>query len=471
MAKKTKEQQSVMTFADEAKRIENKYKDKIFDPIAKQAYRLEMQQLQARNEMAKAMYENTEKMRQSVQQANSKVLAKGVMSKGGMLPKYYLGNPLPKKLPTFDYPEMKIEFPRNGGLKYNLFNMPTPTPDSINPSNYSDTNPYVESNNFNPDIWGIGPNPYGNGKGSFMKGIKNPSNFSDTFNNNKISILDNRKNVPIGIQLDKNGNIQGNPNQKPGITMDKLESAMNNSFGTPKEQVKTSKDTNLNPLAAGLKSMQLLNSLKNAMTPALQETPILPDYSKSDEAFSKMGYNDTEAINQINRANNLQRSQIEDNTMSDAVRQARLAGNNVNLMNSIAGNMLSSQQIKNAILGQKGSYELNKAGATAQGLYQNRVDNLQNLAAKKLAGEQFIQNLSQVGSEVNKYQMYKDMLKNTKDLAILKTSEGFNYLKALSDTFGVDITALDEYKKYIENPSEENRAKLQEAIKIQLTKK
>lgn len=402
MAKKTKDE-SVITFAEEAKRIEKKYKDKITDPISKQAYILEMQKLKAKNDMARAMYENTEKMKRTVQEANSKTLNKGVMSKGGMLPKYYLGNLLGIEDPNL------------------LKGIDLSTYDNLGKDLTSNQNPPINVGMDWSSMPSVDESITYPGAKKFLTPRKDPNPFQ--------------------------------------MSMEKIPSL---------EKTNKPKDTNLNPIAAGLKSMQLLNSLKNAITPALNETPILPDYSRSDEAFGKMSTDNTEAINQITRSSNTQRGQINENTMSDAVRQARLAGSNINLMNAISGNMLSSQQIKNALLGQKGSYEMSKAGANAQSLYQNRIDNLQNQAAKKLAGEQFIQNLSQVGSEVNKYQMFKDMMKNQKDLAILKTSEGMNFINSLSDTFGIDLNALSEYKNYTNDPSETNRDKLMKAIQLKI---
>lgn len=420
MAKKSKQDSSVITFADEAKRIEKRYKDKIDDPISKQAYLLEMEKLKARNEMAKAMYENTEKMKMAVQNNNGKVLAKGVMAKGGMLPKYYLGNFLNLEgVPTKTFlTDSENNPPFSGG----------PTLDKQNPANVL------------PDLTKM---------------------FSNLNFKNEGPLLSKQNQLPDLTNMFDSLNSGAKQKVIDEITSSERVRKFQEDIDTGK---KSNTPFNFNNLAIGLKSAQLINSFKNAITPTVQETPILPDFSKSDDAFGRMSYDNTEAINQITRANNTQRSQIEDNTMSDSVRQARLAGNNINLMNSIGNTMLSSQQMKNALLAQKGSYETQKAGTIANSLYQNRIDNLQNQAAKKLAGEQFVQNLSQVGTEANKYQMFRDMLENQKEIQTLTNTQGFSFLNLLSPNFKLSPEYEKAMEEYTANKTPENMQKVKNAM-------
>lgn len=386
-----------ITFAEQAQKLDKKYKDRDSDTVLKDTYEMEMKNLKAKNDIVKIQYENTEKMKRVIQEGNNSIIAKGVMAKGGTLPKYYLGNSL-----TVDPLHINFEDPlriNNGG--------------------------------FAPEIPGY-------------NSMIQPKSPIDPLN-------------PIEILKPKE--ISSN-NPTPTISPAK-------SYGSFKEALNTeNKDFNYNNLAMGLKSGQLLNSFKNAITPALQEKPILPDYSTSDARTNSMSYDDTQAINQVVRNNNTQVGQINDNTISDATRQARLAGNNSNVNSQIGQIKLNTQQLKNNILAQQGQYESGKAGTIASSLYQNRVDNLQNQANKDLAKEQFVQNLSQIGGEANKYQYFKDALKNNKDIALLKGNEGFKYIESLSNTFGLD--GSKEYEAYVNNPSEENIKKLNEALKLKI---
>lgn len=490
MAKRKNENFNIVTFADEARALDKKYKDRDLDSIKKESFNYEMAKLRAKNEMMKTQYQNTEKMRQIVQQGNSNLRAKGVMADGGNLPKYYIGSYLapggfPDPIAAIDglnlvagsvgfnnlnvSPDILSKQPKL--FQQNNESLLTPT-EPINPFQGG---PTLDKQNKLPDltidlpnskvatylkndstfVGPVDPNPYNVNTGIINSKIKKPSSFANTFSGN-ISILDGRTNLPIGISLDENGNIKGDPTKQPGVTYQGISGTPTENTSNTNLKITPESKTpfNYNRVAMALKSGQLINSLKNAVTPALQETPIIPDFSQSDARINQMSYDPTNALNAVTRTNNAQIGQINESTMSDAVRQARLAGNAAAMNTQVANIEAQSNLLKNQILGQQGQYEGNKAATIASAFAQNRLNNLQNMAAKKMADQGFVEDLSKIGTEFNKYQYLQDAMKNQKDIQLLKNTEVFNYLNSLSSTFKVTPEAIEAANNLVMNPGD-----------------
>jgi len=448
MAKRKNENFNIVTFADEARALDKKYKDRDLDSIKKESFNYEMAKLRAKNEMMKTQYQNTEKMRQIVQQGNSNLRAKGVMADGGNLPKYYIGSYLapggfPDPIAAIDGLNLVA-----GSVGFNNLNV---SPDILSkqPKLFQQNNESLLTPTEPINPFQGGPTLDKQNKLSDLTtALPNSAKLANV-PNQPFGPLSSKENSPMDLTT-----AFSNLNDA-GIA-DRERQAYNlKKFSEDSITSPTSKTSfNYNRVAMALKSGQLINSLKNAVTPALQETPIIPDFSQSDARINQMSYDPTNALNAVTRANNAQIGQINESTMSDAVRQARLAGNAAAMNTQVANIEAQSNLLKNQILGQQGQYEGNKAATIASAFAQNRLNNLQNMAAKKMADQGFVEDLSKIGTEFNKYQYLQDAMKNQKDIQLLKNTEVFNYLNSLSSTFKVTPEAIEAANNLVMNPGD-----------------
>jgi hypothetical protein len=95
---------------------------------------------------------------------------------------------------------------------------------------------------------------------------------------------------------------------------------------------------------------------------------------------------------------------------------------------------------------QRGQYEGNKAMDTANRRYQNRIDNMQNLANRDFATSKMFSDLSQVGSSFNDYQYYKDMVANKQEIANAKINEGLMLIGSKYSNFGFKEDFIERLK-------------------------
>lgn len=205
-------------------------------------------------------------------------------------------------------------------------------------------------------------------------------------------------------------------------------------------------NNNLNPLALTLKGLALGKSAFEAMKSPEVEKPILPDYTKSDRYVKEANIDYTQA-----RQNALGVSNIESNLNRSASNNfSQFANRESARLSSLLdqyGNVDMQQANQQSQLNlNKGQYEQQKSVDTANRLYQNRIDNQQNKAVADFAKEKFFSELSQVGTEFNKYQETRNIIENIKQIANFKNSQTLAYLNSKYPNVKISSDVIQKFQ-------------------------
>jgi hypothetical protein len=246
-------------------------------------------------------------------------------------------------------------------------------------------------------------------------------------------------------------NLKSNPNQSfvnPAQTnpLDITASRNMPAFDEYSVQPKTGNNTNYNNVAIGLKGAALLKSTFDALSPAEKEDPILPNYSKSDDYFQKANIDYTQAKQDATGASNIGRNVNRSSSSGFAQFQGREANRSANLGDALSRISESQNNQQSQLNVNKAQYEQGKAVDTANRLSQNRINNQQNRATAKLAGEKLFSELSGIGTEFNKYQNHLDEIKNNKEIANYYIKEGTMLLNTQLDNFKLDPEFVTKLK-------------------------
>ena len=209
---------------------------------------------------------------------------------------------------------------------------------------------------------------------------------------------------------------------------------------------KTNSPFNFNSVAIGLKGAGLVKSLVDSLTPAEVEKPILPNYNKSDRYMQEANIDYTQArqdaIGASNVGANVNRSASGNFAAFSNREQSRVA----NLSDSISRIDQQENNARSSLNLTRGQYEQGKALDTANRLTQNRINNQQNQANADYADEKLFTELSQVGSEFNKYQNFKEQLANNKELQQYYTNEALAILNSKNSNFQLDPDFVNKLK-------------------------
>lgn len=208
----------------------------------------------------------------------------------------------------------------------------------------------------------------------------------------------------------------------------------------------TKEPFNYNTLAVGLKGLALGRSIYEGTRDYKNETLIKPDYVKADRQMYKSNFDYTQAkqaaLSAANMGSNVNRS-ASGNFNQYQNRQAQNFGNLADNMSNII------QQENNQNVGlnmNRGQYEANKAVDIANRTGQNRIDNLQNLANRDFATSKIFSDLSSVGTSLNEYQYYKDMVSNKQEIANAKINEGLMLIGSKYQNFGFSDDFVEKLK-------------------------
>lgn len=223
-------------------------------------------------------------------------------------------------------------------------------------------------------------------------------------------------------------------------------------------------DYNYNIPAMVLKGIGLGKSAVDALTPSEVERTILPDYTKSDKEMYSTNIDYTQAkqdaLAAANMASNVNRSA----SGSFEQFQGREANNFANLADNLGRTSMKEALDRNQQRVQRAGYEQNKSLDTANRNTQNRINNQMNQANADLADQKFFSELTDIGSQFNKYDSYKDMVTNKKELAQAAINEGIALMGTkyanfgFSDDFMEKITSgtasIDEMTQFIATTQE-----------------
>lgn len=218
-------------------------------------------------------------------------------------------------------------------------------------------------------------------------------------------------------------------------------------------------EADYNTIAMMLKGAGLAKSFVDMTTPAEVESVILPDYRKSDKQMYSTNIDYTQAKQDAIAASNLASNVNRSASGSFAQYQGRQANNYANLADSVGNISMKEALDRNQQYVQRAGYEQGKAVDTANRETQNRINNQQNQANADLAGEKFFSELTDIGTQFNKYQYYKDMVENKKEIANATINEGLALIGSKYTNFGFSddfitriksgTASIDEMVKFI----------------------
>lgn len=190
--------------------------------------------------------------------------------------------------------------------------------------------------------------------------------------------------------------------------------------------------------AVGLKAIALGKSIADAATPALKEDLILPDYNRSDRYMGEANVDYSQAKQNAIGASNISGNVNRSSTSNFANFQAREQARTVSLGDAIANIDMQQSNANSQLALTRANYEQGKAVDNANRRYQNRVDNLQNQATADFADQKLFSEISQIGTEFNKYENFRRQLKNNKELQRYYINEGLAMLNAKNPNVKLD---------------------------------
>ena len=241
----------------------------------------------------------------------------------------------------------------------------------------------------------------------------------------------------MGIAGDLVQNMQDNNN---ALEYDKSYTATGNIQEPKKPETK---DKNLMGLSVALKGLGLVNKGAQVAEGALEQKEITPDFSKGDQIYEELGTDFTPLLNEIAQSQNIVRENIRGAAGNFSQYLSNLTAANIRGAKDAALTKLQGQQYNDQIGAQKAQREDSKASIITGEKQRVEEANLGNKAAHRDILNSLMTDISTAGSEVNKYQIYKDTIKNNRELANMKAKEFFAAMKVKYPNFGFDDKTLD----------------------------
>lgn len=205
-------------------------------------------------------------------------------------------------------------------------------------------------------------------------------------------------------------------------------------------------DFNFNIPAMALKSVGLAKSAVDALTPPEVEQPILTDYNKSDQQMYATNIDYTQAKQDALAAANLAGNVNRSASGSFEQYQGRQANNYANLADNLGRTSMREALDRNQQYVQRAGYEQGKAVDKTNRLTQNRINNQMNAANADLADQKLFSEITDVGSQFNKYQNYREMVTNKKEIAQATINEGIALLGSKYTNFGFSDDFMERIK-------------------------
>lgn len=203
---------------------------------------------------------------------------------------------------------------------------------------------------------------------------------------------------------------------------------------------------NYNAVAMGLKAVALGKSVADALEKPLVEKPMFTDYNASDRQMYGTNVDYTQARQDAMAASNLAANVNRAASSGFNQYQGKMQSTYGNLADQLGQISMNENLQRNQQAMQRGQYETAKAIDVKNTMYQNRIDNLQNLANAKLADQKLFSELSQIGTEFNQYQGYREMLKNNKELSQATINQGLALIGSNYANFGFTKDFIDKIK-------------------------
>jgi len=191
----------------------------------------------------------------------------------------------------------------------------------------------------------------------------------------------------------------------------------------------------------------LVGSVVDALSPALQEPLMLPDYSKADQYMQSANIN-------------------YDQARQDSLGVSNIASNNIRSMSNNAGSYMSRQSSRLAQLQdtlgrigmsennaqsqldlQKGNYEAQKAQSNNQLRYNNQQSNYQNQANANLFDRTLSADLASIGTQFGEEARVQKAIQNNESLNKFNNAQILAALNSQYGNFQVSDDIIEQFKK------------------------
>lgn len=248
--------------------------------------------------------------------------------------------------------------------------------------------------------------------------------------------------------------VLDNPVSDRFITMDERSGMVTNPYKNDNAKVNTpytappdkKNPFNYNAVAMGLKAVALGKSVADALEKPVVEKPMFTDYNASDRQIYGTNVDYTQARQDAMAASNLAANVNRAASSGFNQYQGRMQSTYGNLADQLGQISMNENLQRNQQAMQRGQYETAKAIDVKNTMYQNRIDNMQNMANAKLADQKLFSELSQIGTEFNQYQGYKEMLQNNKELSQATINQGLALIGSNYANFGFTKDFIDKIK-------------------------
>lgn len=220
-----------------------------------------------------------------------------------------------------------------------------------------------------------------------------------------------------------------------------------------------------NKVALGLKGLGLANSFVNALSDYKRDPLFRTDFSKADEKMNQIDANLQQVKTNLDASLNANLKNKNNITQSASQRNAFEQAIYSNYNNNLVDVGLKEKELKNNINAQLASYEVQKAGDLNSALREQYTNTLQNKANRDYSRELFFNNISKVGTTLNKLEYNKDLANNKNQLAkeaasnILRnqiTAMGITMADSFESDFAAGKVTADNIRNYIEDMGSAN---------------
>lgn len=201
-----------------------------------------------------------------------------------------------------------------------------------------------------------------------------------------------------------------------------------------------------NSIALGLKTLALGRSVFDALQPAEKENLIKPNYTAADnyikEATIDYSQAKQDAVGTSNVLASMNRSGSSGYNQMLGREAARLG-----TLGDQIGRISEGQANANSQLNlSKGQYEANKAVDIANRQQQNRANNQMNQANQRGFQRDLFSNLSQIGTELNRYGEVQKVMQNQRDINQFNTNQTLALLNTKYPNLKVDPNIVQKFQ-------------------------
>jgi hypothetical protein len=189
-----------------------------------------------------------------------------------------------------------------------------------------------------------------------------------------------------------------------------------------------------------MRAAGLVGGLVDAFQKPERETPVMPDFTKSDKEFNNMSTDLTQARQDAQAVTNMMSNVNRSASTGFGAYRARQAANYSNLADQLGRIGTQEQQMRNQIAGTRGNYEYQKA-MTERNIQDETVQ--RNLANKAMSQDFRRLALQDLVGEADRLSTQK----NIKQLATMNTQLGLAYLSSLAPDVDVNKEMLTNIQK------------------------